>query len=247
MFILISIYLVTISTLLGVAFSHRHGWIVAVCSVALLLLGASAVIGPGILRQDLRQDLLMTDILKHYPVSGKQILLGEILTPVIILSAFQWLMILLVGCLWPSTLGNLHVGPSLRIAICLGAVMVFPAINMISLTISNATVIIFPAWFQNGKESMRGIETMGQQMILLLGRILVMAISLIPASLLLLGFFALGSYVGSLGMPGGMALGLILGGIAATAILAGEVWFAISYLGKRFDAFDLSSELSERA
>jgi len=240
-FVIISIYVLTLSTGLGLALGHRHGLAGSIGMVGAILLGFSLFMGPALLRQDLRQDLLATDILKQYPVPGWQIVLGEILAPVIILSAIQWILILAIVCLWPDQLGSFQVSLGMRVATGLGAAVFFPAFNMVNLTLSNATVLIFPAWFQHGKETMRGIENMGQQMILMLGRLLTMAASLIPAGLLFVGFLALGYYTV------GIAPGILVGSLAAVAAFGAEIWLAVRHLGKRFDAFDLSAELSERA
>ena len=45
-------------------------------------------------RQDLRGDLVNVDMLKTYPLRGWQIVLGEILTPVTIVSTAFWLFLL---------------------------------------------------------------------------------------------------------------------------------------------------------
>ena len=39
--------------------------------------------------------------------------------------------------------------------------MLLPALNLISLLIPNAAVLLFPAWFQPGKDSPQGIEATG--------------------------------------------------------------------------------------
>ena len=52
------------------------------------------LLGPQIARNDLRSDLLNADILKTYPLRGWQIVLGEMLTPIAILTSSLWLELL---------------------------------------------------------------------------------------------------------------------------------------------------------
>ena len=62
--------------------------------MAMIGAGYTLVFGPLLARQDLRQDLPNTDILKTYPLQGWQIVLGEMLTPVAIVTGLLWLMLL---------------------------------------------------------------------------------------------------------------------------------------------------------
>jgi ABC-2 type transport system permease protein len=52
------------------------------------------VFGPMVARQDLRHDLPNADILKTYPLQGWQIVLGEILAPITIVTVLLWLQLL---------------------------------------------------------------------------------------------------------------------------------------------------------
>ena len=65
-----------------------------VASIATAIAGYTLVFGPLVARQDLRLDLPNTDILKTYPLRGWQIVLGEWLTPVAIVTVLLWLLVL---------------------------------------------------------------------------------------------------------------------------------------------------------
>src|SRR4030095_9193157 len=67
----------------------------AVGVLTVLLTGYSVLLGPAVLRQDLRQDLANADILKMYPLRGWQVVLGELLAPATILTGVQWCLVLL--------------------------------------------------------------------------------------------------------------------------------------------------------
>ena len=55
--------------------------------------GYTLVFGPMVARQDLRHDLPNTDILKTYPLPGWQIVLGEILAPIAVVTVLIWLQL----------------------------------------------------------------------------------------------------------------------------------------------------------
>jgi len=89
-------------------------------------------------------------------------------------------------------------------------------VDLIALLIPNAAVLFLPAWFQLGKDGPRGFETTGQQLILMFGQLLVLALSLLPAAAVFAIIFLLTSHL----VP--IALGVLLGGVPAAALLLVE-------------------------
>src|SRR5262249_26304380 len=142
----------------------------------------SLFLGPQFLRQDFRQDLPLADILKMYPLPGWQIVLGELLGPALILTAIQWLLAGagIVFCS-QSTLPLLMGWGSF--ALGFGIAIIAPRINLITLQIPNAAVLLFPAWFQSAKDGPQGIEATGQRIIFAIGQVIVFLLALIPAVL----------------------------------------------------------------
>jgi len=128
--------------------------------LASMVMSWSLLVGPQILRQDFRQDLLLADVLKTYPVPPWQIALGELLAPVVILTAFHWLLLLIAAIL----LSNVHsvgVSSGLVISIAAGAAVVMPALNLIIFQVPNAAALLFPGWFMTSRGGPGGIEAMG--------------------------------------------------------------------------------------
>ncbi len=204
--------------------------------VAAILMLWSLLIGPQFLRQDLRQDLLLADVLKMFPMRGWQIALGEILAPAVILTGIQWfLLIIAVGLFSPYAGSGLDRASSLGLGV--GLALIVPMLNLITLQIPNAAVLLFPAWFQTGKEGPHGIEATGQRLIFMLGQLLVFIVALIPVAACFLGLFFL------LKLFGGVALALPLASIAAALVLTAEALLGLMLLGWLFERFDLSAEL----
>jgi hypothetical protein len=189
------------------------------------------------LRNDLRQDLPAAGVLKMFPMPGWQIVLGEVLAPAAILAGAQWLLILIAAIFFPERLGNHAVSLALRLCVALAAATVLPWIDLMALLIPNAAVLFFPAWFQLGKEAPRGFETMGQQLILIFGQVIVLLLALAPAGGACILFILCGSYVH---WP---LAGLLMGALAAAAILAVEAGLGIKLLGGAFERLDVSGEL----
>ena len=214
----------------------RHSAGMAIGVMALMFLGMSLLLGPQLLRCDLRQDLPNTDVLKMYPLPGWQVVLGEVLTPVVLLTAAQWLLIAVAVMLGPQ-FG--HGAIPLATRVCFGAALavLVPFVDFLALLIPNAAVLYFPAWFHLGKDAPTGFEATGQRLIMVFGQVLILTLALLPAGLVGGALIWGGIYLNA---PG---VGTILGSIAAAAVLAVEAGLAVRILGGTFERFDLSAEL----
>lgn len=239
----------------GQGFSLRFWIVIGICSVfialsvggasshsglpsALGLIGAtfilwSLLLGPQFLRQDFRQDVALADVLKSYPLPGWQVALGELLAPATVMAALQWLLILVTLILM------LQIPPpglrrALILAISMSAAVVLPVLDLITLQIPNAAVLLFPAWFQSGKDAPHGIEATGQRIIFMLGQMLVFLLALLPATVAWLVVFFVSKWVV------GAMIAIPIASAAATVVLAGEAAVGIMLLGRAFDRFDVA-------
>jgi hypothetical protein len=217
----------------GVA--RDSNWLVVVGSFALMVGMWALLIGPQIVRQDFRQDLPNVDLLKLYPLRGWQLALGEILAPGLILTGVQWLLLLMAaGFTAPLAGGKISGGLIMALGVSLAVVL--PALNLISLLIPNAAVLLFPSWFQAGKEGPQGIEATGQRLIFALGQFLAFILALIPAA----AVFAACFFV--IKLLAGDALAVLAAGVGATLVLAVEGSLGVMLLGWLFERFDVSAE-----
>jgi hypothetical protein len=230
------IFLIVVVVAVGVGLGNvghnRNLTFVAAILVAIAL-GYSLLLGPQLLRSDFRNDLPLADILKTFPMRGWQIALGEILAPVAVLAALQWLL-LLVGA---GLILYLPVKQeALFLAIALGAAFLLPVLDLLVLLIPNAAVLLFPSWIQTGRDSPRGIETTGQRLIFAVGQLLVLVLALLPAAIAFVGVFFL------LKFALGYAAAVPFAALVATIILAVEAGFGVMLLGRLFERFDVSEE-----
>ncbi|HYT62042.1 MAG TPA: putative ABC exporter domain-containing protein [Haliangiales bacterium] len=214
-----------------------HGWLLSTVGIMSVILGGySLFLGPAFLRQDLRQDLVNADILKTYPLRGWQVVLGELLTPATILTGVQWCLVLLSVTMFSRVPGGDAIPLANRLSLGAGAAIIAPMLNLISLVIPNASVLLFPAWMQIGREHVGGVEVIGQRLIFMVGSVLVFAFALMPAAIL----FGLVFFLAKLLV--GMFVAVPLAAVAAAIVLAAEAALAIWWMGRLFERFDLSTE-----
>lgn len=217
---------------------HRQAngsvWPSVVATSASVLAGASILVGPQLFRQDFRQDMGSIDLLKTYPVSGRQLALGQILAPLVILTSFQWLLLAIAAILFNNGRG-LSAGLAVYGA-CFA--LVAPALNLIMLLLPNAAALLYPGWFNAAQTSGRGLEAMGQRLVLSVGLLAIFALTMIPAALA----FAL---VYLLGAPWFLpeAAALPAASLAAAVLLGAEGWAGLAGLGYLFERLDPSAEI----
>jgi ABC-2 type transport system permease protein len=216
---------------------NLQGLLVAVYGSAAMTAAITVLLGPQITRNDLRADLLNTDILKTYPLRGWQIVLGELLTPIAMLTALLWLELLALSLTFRPT-GFSWLTPELRTALLVSLVLLAVPFCALQLLVPNALTVLFPAWMQAvGNRSEHGLDVMGQRIIFIAGQLFIALVALLPAALAAsLLFF------GSLWLLGA-PFAALLAAAGVFAVLAAEFWFGLRWLGARFEAFDLSSEL----
>jgi hypothetical protein len=215
--------------------TRSSGALALVGIFALMFLVWSLLLGPQVLSQDLRQDLRMADQLKMYPLPGWQLVLGELLAPALILTCIQWLLIpLALGGLMRISKGELEfsvlAGPALALAI------LAPVLNLLSFVIPNASVLLFPAWFQfQGDKAMsHGIEVMGQRIILLLGQMFALLLATLPAGLVFaVALLALKWVLGWL-------ISALVAAVLAATVIGLEVALALLLMGRWFERLDVS-------
>jgi hypothetical protein len=213
----------------------ESGWPMVIATMAAALAVWSLFFGPQVLRQDFRREIPQMDMLKVLPLPGWQIALGQILTPVVLLSVAQWLLVL-VAVIFALQTGKAELPPALIVSVGLSAALVLPCLDLVSLLIPNAAVLLFPAWFQTGKDAPHGIEATGQRLIFALGQLLALILSIVPAS----GVFVLCFFILRLVLP--IAVVVPLASLAAAIGLLITAGFGVWLLGRLFARFDLSSE-----
>jgi hypothetical protein len=188
------------------------------------------VLAPQVVRIDMRQDLRHLELLKTWPVKASAVVRGELLWPGVIITAGAWSM-LAIATLLSGTMMN-DVGVALRMAGAAAVAIVIPALVFAQLAIHNAVALIFPAWVPLGNQRPRGLDAMGQRLIMLGGTWILLVLSALPGAIAGgIVWFALQRFIG--------AAALIPAAIVGTVIVAMEVLLATEAIGPAYERLDV--------
>ena len=190
--------------------------------------------GPQLTAQSLRRELQSIEWLKACPVPPWQIVFGQILGPALIWAAIEWVgvLVLLLGTV--ATPGVLPNPTLMAPLIAVVALIVLPPFNVVASLVPTGVMLLFPGWFKPGE--IRGIEATGLGIIMIFAQLLFLALSLVPASLALVGV----GYLTHLFLP--LIPSLAVGSIFAASTLVMESWLGAVVLGSVLARFDASAE-----
>jgi hypothetical protein len=227
---------VVTSALTRDSFSGLQNASMIATSVSMMLLMMSLFLGAQVVRHDFRSDLAQMDMLKALPLPAWQVVLGQLLAPIVILTAFQWLLlgVLLGGSLGLSGKPDDAITPW-RFPGVLSAAFLFPGINALVLLLPNTIALLFPAWAGTQQGRGGGIEVMGQRLVFSLGFALVLVIGLLPAGII----GALCWWIAQLVV--GPAWALPIAALPAALVLLAEFAAGVRGLAFAFDRYDVTS------
>ena len=191
-------------------------------------------VGPLWMRFDLRLDLTRLAILKTFPLTGRSIVLAEIIGVSVLHTLTIW-SLLTVPLVMIFLDQELAIAAGANVPRFLAVIVAVPVFNFLMFTIQNATALLFPAWVRLGTES-RGFETMGQNLLTTGATALVAGIALVlPIGIAVALVFGLGTSMGDW-------VYLVATILAGAAIIA-EIWPLLAWLGKVFERTDESEVL----
>jgi ABC-2 type transport system permease protein len=155
---------------------------------------------------------------------------GEMIWPAAVLTLVSWTLIAISWLLSAAVFPRAAAGR--RLSIAGSAAIVTPAVIAAQFHIHNAAALILPAWATLGRT--RGLDAMGQRLIVLGGTLLMLATFALPGMLAgALVWFALRQWIGG--------AALVLGAMACAAFIFLEVLVGTEALGPAYDRLDLLS------
>jgi len=200
----------------------------ALAATAFLILMA-----PQVLRVDMREDLRHLEVLKTWPVRAAAVVRGELVWPGVVLTAAAWTA-LAVAEIFAGTSALARVPLAWRAAGGAAIALVTPALVFAQLAIHNAAALLFPAWVPLGQQRPRGLDAMGQRLIMLGATWLLLIVSAIPGALAgAIVWFALRIFVGE--------AALVPAAIVCAAIVGMEVLVATEALGPAYERLDITA------
>lgn len=169
--------------------------IIGTAGIALLLV--MPLLAGLTMRNDLRVDLLHLDVLRTWPISGRRLVMAEMLAP-----AAGMLVTQLFGCglLVSAVLGDLLSGrgeikilparlvasmpPGMALLLTLASALILGVVMaLLSIAVQNLAALVLPGWVGLGMERRRGTSMIGQNLLLGIGHLLAILLASLPAAL----------------------------------------------------------------
>ncbi|HEY7284136.1 MAG TPA: hypothetical protein VH497_01745, partial [Vicinamibacterales bacterium] len=187
------------------------------------------MLAPQAIRLDLRDDLEHLELLKTWPVRPEALVRGELLWPVMLVTAVAWGLLAIGMVLSGASFPQFRFGTRLSVG-CAGLILV-PGLALAQLTIHNAAALLFPAWVPLGTQRSRGLDAMGQRLITLGGTWLTLIVMTLPAAVTAaLVWFVLRYLIG--------AAAYVPAAAVAVVILVVEALVATELLGPVYERLD---------
>lgn len=190
------------------------------------------LLGPNALRIDLRHDLAQMDILRSLPMSGRQVVIAELLGPGLIVAGMQWALLIAAVALSASYPIPRFDLPR-RMAIAFAIALLAPALTFASLLVQNVAVLLFPGWMTVDPNAPRGVEALGQRLLTVAGGLIAMFVGVLPA-------LVCGAVVWAILWKGMGLFAVPFASFAAAGVIGTELYLAIRWVGTLFDRFDVT-------
>jgi len=213
------------------------GLATVVAGISIWLAAMLMLMGPQMMRNDLRQDLAHLAMLKTWPVSGAAIVRGEVLAPAIVMSAMVWLLILPGGLLSADLFARMGDAPLAvldRLSYALAAAILAPPVILSQTVVLNGIAVMFPSWSSLGTSRARGIDAMGQRLLMMAGIVLTLVLSLLP------GAVVAGLLMAAVYWLTGTLL-IVIPALLVALVVIVECWVATELLGRVLDRTDVTA------
>ncbi len=139
--------------------------------------------GPTWVRVDLRHDLVHLPFLRAAPLSGRAVVAAEVAASVLALTGLQLAAFALLLAASFGARDGFGFTAAERLAGTLALTLALPGVNAALLTVHNAAALLFPAWVRAPAAGPRGIESMGQNLVLTVLTVAAATVVLAPAAL----------------------------------------------------------------
>jgi hypothetical protein len=195
--------------------------------VSMFFVVLAVLMGPAMLRIDLRHDLGHLALIKTWPVRGPVMIRGEILAPAIALSLSAAVAIVIGSALAPGLLFMDQTGAGARAIFAISAVLAVTAVIVAQLVVHNGIAVSFPGWVElKPAAGAAAMEMNVRMMIVMYGALLVLAFVLvIPVAAAAAAYFVAG--------------GLLIPSAIFAALLLCESLAATEIIGRILDRTDL--------
>jgi ABC-2 type transport system permease protein len=197
----------------------------------LFVAGFALVLGPQMMRSDLRQDLGALAVLKTWPIRGAALVRGEVLAPALVLTAIVF--VALIAAAATSVQAPFAADIPNRWSLLVAALLVAPGLLLAQMLVHNALAVIFPSWVSIGARP-GGVDVVGQRLLVMVAVMLALVAAVLPAAIVA------GAAVGLVYMVTGTS-SVVLAGVLGGATLLVEVWIGSEVIGAILERSDISA------
>jgi ABC-2 type transport system permease protein len=197
----------------------------------LFIAGFALVLGPQMMRSDLRQDLGALAVLKTWPIRGAALVRGEVLAPALVLTAIVF--VALIAAAATSVQAPFAADIPNRWSLLVAALLVAPGLLLAQMLVHNALAVIFPSWVSIGARP-GGVDVVGQRLLVMVAVMLALVAAVLPAAI------GAGAAVGLVYMVTGTS-SVVLAGVLGGATLLVEVWIGSEVIGAILERSDISA------
>ena len=216
----------------GMSLTGASGPAAGLSLAALAIATFLTLLGPQGTRSDVRGDLRHLEQLKTWPVKAAAVIRGEMSWPMTSLTLCVWFALACGTAFSAAAFPGVTIGT--RLSLCGAAFLLAPALIGAQLIVHNAAAVLFPAWVQTGRQRSRGIDSLGQRLILFGGVMLALIVVAGPGAIVGgLVAFVFYRWIG-------VAVAVPAAALCLT-VVAMEMLLATEALGRAYERIDLSA------
>ena len=165
----------------GWAFGMSRGLMGGLAIGCAAFAGVLCFFGPLLVRNDLRQDMQNLTALKTLPLTGRMVVMAEVMSSALPIAAAQYIVLIIGGVF--ATMMSDPLPVTLVISILAVALPALLAFATVMVAVQNGAPVLFPGWVRLGTVVGGGMENLGQG-VMSMGIILILVLLLlIPAGL----------------------------------------------------------------
>jgi hypothetical protein len=210
----------------GWAFASSRGLLGAIAMGAATLAGLLTFFGPMLVRNDLRQDMQNLTALKTIPLSGRTVVMAEVMSSALPIAAAQYLILIVAGLCAVNMEDPMSV--TLVAGIIAAALPALLAFATVMVAVQNGAPVLFPGWVRLGHTVGGGMENLGQG-------VMSMGIILILVALMMIPAVAVAAFSIWFLSPFSFALAVFAGIVTGSVTLGAEAFGIFAVLGRALE------------
>ena len=165
----------------GWAFGMDHGLMGGFAVGFVSLGGVMTFFAPMLVRNDLRQDMQNLTALKTLPLSGRNVVMAEVMSSALPIAVGQYVLLICAGIFAMLMKNPLPAGLVVTVlALALPALLAFATIMV---AIQNGAPVLFPGWVRLGSTVGGGMENLGQGVMSMSIILIIVLLLLVPAAI----------------------------------------------------------------